>query len=72
MMAQSLILGGFDHSRISLKFVRGNDDERLVVVIDNNLVLNYSFAEVFVWDDIQEDLQILANYKYSGEKFIPA
>ena len=70
MMAQTLVLSGFDRSRIRLQVIRGNDDERLVVLVDNAQVLNYSFAEVFNWNEIQSSFQILASYEFKGEYIV--
>jgi len=71
MMAQTLALAGFDRDRMRLVFVRGNDDERLVLVIDDSIVLNYSYGEVFGWPEILDEVEARQSYVFSGDKFIP-
>src|SRR5690606_6982603 len=70
MMAHTLALSGFERSRMKLVFIRGNDDERLVVVIDGSIVLNYSYAEVFDWHEIRDDFQVMCTYTFDDDKFV--
>jgi hypothetical protein len=70
MMAHTLALTGFDKSRIKLVYVRGNSDERLVVVIDDVVTLNYSYGELFEWSSVQEEVEVLATYVLNNDKFI--
>jgi hypothetical protein len=71
MMAQTLILSGFDKSRIKLVAIKSSDDERLVVVIDSKIVLNYSYAEAFHLDEINTDFEVRESYVMTGDKFEP-
>ncbi|MNW16466.1 hypothetical protein D3C71_2153180 [compost metagenome] len=45
-----------------LVFIRGNDDERLVLVLDGDIVLNFSYAETFSWNTIRSEFQVLHEF----------
>ena len=72
MMAHTLALAGFDRDRMRLAFIRGNDDERLVLVIDNQFVLNYSYAEVFAWEEVRAQTDVRQLYMFVGDKLVEA
>jgi len=67
MMAATLLLSGFDRSRLSMPFIKGQDDERLVVLIDDQIVLNYSYGEVFDWDEIRDDFHVFHTWVWPGD-----
>lgn len=69
MMAQTLILSGFEKSRIRLLAIKSADDERLVVVIDGSVVLNYSYGETYLLDDIRGDFVVRSTYEITDERF---
>lgn len=71
MMAQTLILSGFEKDRIELVFIKSDDDERLVVLVDGSLVLNYSYGETFEWADIRSDIKVRERFVMVDEKFVP-
>ena len=72
MMAHTLSLSGFKRERIELVFIKGQDDERLVVRIDGELVLNYSYGEVFAWNDIRDEFRVLERFVFVDDKFVSA
>lgn len=69
MMAQTLLLTGFDESRLELKYVKSSDDERLVLLVDKNLVLNYSFGEVFLWADLIQEVRVKHGFEINQNVF---
>lgn len=71
MMAMTLIHAGYDPSRIILPFIRGEDDERLVVLLDKTIVLNYSYGEVFEWDEIRKDFTVQHTIRFTGDELKP-
>ncbi len=71
LMAQTLILSGVNEARIMLTCIKGNDDERLIVVVDDSIVLNYSYGEVFAWADIKDEFVERQSYRFVEAKAIP-
>jgi len=69
MMAQTLALTGFEPSRLKLSFIKGQDDERLVLVVDEEITLNYSFGEVFAWSEILKEVRVKHTFMLMGEKY---
>lgn len=70
MMAETLILSGFDSEQVRVIFVRERDDERLVVLVDNKYVLNLSHGEILLWETLKQEVSICHEFRYDGERFI--
>lgn len=71
MMAQTLILSGVNENRLVLTCIKGKDDERLVVIVDDTIVLNYSYGEVFSWEDISHEFEERQSYRFVDGKAKP-
>lgn len=69
MMAQTLILSGFDASRVKLMAIKSSEEERLVMLVDDSIVMNYSYGEVFQWNDILDEFEVRETYVLKGSKF---
>lgn len=63
LMEQSLLMLGWDASRLRLSFVKAEDDQMMVLVADQKWVLNYSLGELFNFDNVRQDCAILATYQ---------
>lgn len=72
MMSETLILSGFDASRIRLEFIQDKiDSSRLMIlVIDNRYVLNYSYNEIVEYSNIKNRIIKYVEYIKDGEKYV--
>lgn len=71
MMAMTLILSGFDKSRISMPYIDDGDDRRLIVLVDGQIVLNYSYGEVFQLADIRKEFKEFHRITFTGDEAKP-
>lgn len=72
MMAETLILDGMSPDRIELRYIQNvNDKSRfMILIIDDTLVLNYSYNEIVLLDDIKSNLITYSRYKKQDEQYI--
>lgn len=68
-MEYTLILSGWDRNRVKLKMIRNSDDgeEFFVVIIDDSLVLNYSYGEVDTVTNLLQSTTIKLTYGNTGK-----
>lgn len=61
LMKETLVNSGWDSSRIKMCFVKtkDNDYEGMVLIIDNNYLLNYSYGEVLTINDYKDTFRFL-------------
>lgn len=66
LMEQTLITLGWDPDRLLLAYIRlrDNSDQMMVLVVDNQYVLNYSWGEVFDIDKIRQQCVSMIKYKW--------
>lgn len=68
LMHQTLALSGWDPNRLRVVFIRSEDDQRLVLVVDNRFVLNFSHGEIYDYEDIKETNRIIGEIIIDGDK----
>lgn len=72
MIEQTLILSGWDASRIRLCYI--NDIklqvQMMVVIVDNKYILNYSLGEVFDLDRIKGNCIFFIKYQFINNKHV--
>lgn len=70
LMEQTLILSGWDPDRIRLSCLREKESnyKHMILVVDNQYVLNYSFGEIYPLDKLKEE--ILFSLLWNGETHI--
>jgi hypothetical protein len=70
-MEATLRLSGWDPKRLSLQYVYSTEEnaEFLVVKIDDEYLLNYSYATPTLISAAKDDLDIKFEYQYSGRSY---
>jgi hypothetical protein len=65
LMEQTLILAGWNSSRLKLIFLKNTviEDQMMILVVDNKWALNYSYGEVFDYTKIECDCTALVRYQ---------
>lgn len=72
LMEQTLILIGWDPSRLKLLYIKNTkiEEQMMTLLIDDKWALNYSYGEVFDFCKIKNDCLILATYQVVDGKRI--
>jgi hypothetical protein len=65
LMEQTLILAGWDPSRMKLAYLHNNSiaDQMMVVLVDDKWLLNYSIGEVYDYTKIKNDCVLMVKYQ---------
>lgn len=65
LMEQTLLLLGWDSSRLQLVYMKNQEDQTqtMVLVVDETWALNYSIGETFNFDTIRSGSALLAVYR---------
>ena len=66
-IADTLMLVDFEESRVALAMISENshpDVEYMVVIIDNNHILNYSYGNSISINDVQKEISMKFMYQY--------
>ena len=65
LMEQTLLMAGWDSSRLRLIYIKNQEEgvEKLLLLVDDAWVLNYSIGEVFNFDNIRSGSALLATYQ---------
>lgn len=69
-MEFTLRLGGWNPDRMKLKLIRDYDicDQRMVLVVDDKLVLNYIVGDVEEYPQTKHD--VLMSYQHDGKRYL--
>lgn len=69
LMEQTLILSGWDSSRMSLHMVRNSSQsiQTMILLIDEKWALNYRHADVFNFDNERQNCAYLVSYRVNSE-----
>lgn len=59
MIKETLILTGFEKDRIKLCYVRNNEFEGMLVIIDNKFLINYSYDEILDYNNYKNNLKFI-------------
>ncbi len=71
LMEQTLILSGWDPKRLKLVYIKDTriEDQMMILLIDNKWALNYSYQQVYDYQQIADDCTSLIEYQiYNGER----